>query len=373
MSEALRNLYLVVAQECNLACAYCYAGGGGFGQPARHMGWAILRRGLERLLPMAGERLTLSFFGGEPLLNFPLMRQAIDLADRMASDTGRAVSYALTTNGTLLDEEILAVLQERVSHLAISLDGDAVASRGRVFRDGAPAFATIMANLAKLRARGIPFGLRATVTPDNVGRAAETVEFLAGLGSASVRLLPAQGVAWPAESRRRLGEVMAEINRRGLRAMLAGSQPQACEHAYRLVAHRTGGEAAARPCLAGGGVLALAADGLVYPCEHFVGVAAMAMGHVDDDEFPGPRYREIAGRFKACTAPARPRCSVCAIRDACGGQCYAEAWHATGAISRPAAEYCALVRKVHRAMEPELIRGLADPDGAERLREAIGA
>lgn len=372
MSETLRNLYLVVAQECNLACTYCYAGGGGFGQATRHMGEATLRRGLERLLPLAGERLTLSFFGGEPLLNFSLVHRAIELADRMARETGRVVSYALTTNGTLLDEEILAVLKDRMAHLAISLDGDAVASRGRVFRDGAPAFAAIMVNLARLRERGIPFGLRATVTPDNVGQAVETVDFLASLGPVSVRLLPAQGIVWPAESRRRLGEAMAEINRRGLRAMLAGGQPHACEYAYRLVAHRAGGEAATRPCLAGGGVLALAADGQVYPCEHFVGVAAMAMGHVYDDEFPGSRYREIAGRFTACTAPARRPCAACGIRDACGGQCYAEAWQSTGAIDRPSADYCALVRKVQRAMEPELVRGLADATGAARLREAVG-
>jgi uncharacterized protein len=373
MSEALRNLYLVVAQECNLACAYCYAGGGGFGQAARHMGEATLRRGLERLLPLAGERLTLSFFGGEPLLNFPLVRRAIELADRLARDTGRVVSYALTTNGTLLDEEILSVLKDRIAHLAISLDGDAAASRGRVFRDGAPAFAAIMANLERLRERGIPFGLRATVTPDNVGQAVETVDFLAGLGPVSVRLLPAQGIAWPAESRRRLGEAMAALNRRGLQAMLAGGQPQACEHAYRLVAHRAGGEAATRPCLAGGGVLALAADGRVYPCEHFVGVAAMAMGHVGDDEFPGSRYREVAARFTGCATAVRPRCAECGVKEACGGQCYAEAWRATGDIARPAADHCALVRKVHRALEADLVRGLAEPAGAARLREAVGA
>lgn len=373
MSEPLRNLYLVVAQECNLACTYCYADGGDFGQPALHMSEATLRRGLERLLPLAGEQLTLSFFGGEPLLNFPRIRQAIDLADELAHRSGRAVVYALTTNGTVLDEHILATLKTRVAYLAISLDGDAAASAARIFHDGRPAHSVVVGNLARLRARGIPFGLRATVTPANVAQASETVDYLAGLGAVSVRLLAAQGVDWPAESRRCLNEAMAILNRRGLRAMLAGETPQACEHAYRLVAHRAGGEAVTRPCLAGGGMLALAADGSLYPCEHFVGVAAMAMGHVDDDAFPGPSYREIATRFAGCTTAARPRCADCGVKAACGGQCYAEAWRATGDIGQPAADHCALVRKIHRALEPDLAQGLADPARAARLRAAVGA
>jgi uncharacterized protein len=373
MSDTLCNLYLVIAQECNLACTYCYAAGGGFGQPALHMTEAIMRRGLERLLPLAGEHLTLSFFGGEPLLNFPLLRETIRFAGSLATEAGREVSFALTTNGTLFDEEMLAVIKTHIAHLAISLDGDAPANGARLFLDGRPAFATIAANIDRLRQWRIPFALRATITPDNVARAPETVEYLAGLGAVSVRLLPAQGIAWSREDRRRLRTAMAEINRRGLQAMLSGAEPQACEHAYRLVAHRAAGYDATRPCLAGGGILALAADGKVYPCEHFVGVAAQAMGHVDDDDFPGRRFREIVARFAAATTAMRPRCAACGIRDACGGQCYAEAWQATGNLDQPAAEYCAMVHHAYRAMAPELACGLADPAGAERLREAVGA
>lgn len=373
MPDFLRNLYLVIAQECNLACTYCYAAGGGFGQPERRMSEATMRRGLERLLPLAGERLTLSFFGGEPLLNFPLLRETIGFAGRLAAKSGRTLSYALTTNGTLLDDQMLAVIETHVSHLAVSLDGGAEANADRLFFDGRPAFATVLANLGRLRQARIPFALRATVTPGNVGRIAETVDFLAGLGAASVRLAPAQGIAWSPDERRQLRTEIAEINRRGLRAMLAGAAPQACDHACRLVAQRVAGCTATRPCLAGGGILALAADGSLYPCEHFVGVAALAMGHVDATGFPGERYREIAARFAAATTAARPRCAGCEVRDACGGQCYAEAYAATGSIERPAADYCALVRGSYRAMAPELARCLADGAGAERLCRVIGA
>lgn len=368
----LRNLYLVIAQECNLACGYCYAAGGGFGQAARHMAEATMRRGLERLLPLAGERLTLSFFGGEPLLNFRLLQETIAFANRLAQGSGRSLSFALTTNGTLLDDEMLATIGTHIAHLSVSLDGGPAANAARIFRDGRPAFAAIAENLGRLRQRRIPFALRATVTPGNVAQLPETAGYLASLGAATVRLLPAQGVPWSPADRRRLRAAMAQLNRRCLRAMLDGETPVACEHAYRLAAQRVDGYAAQRPCLAGGGILALAADGTVYPCEHFVGVPALAMGHVDDADLPGEPFRAIAARFAAGTTFMRPRCAACGVRDACGGQCYAESYLATGTIERPAAEHCALVRATFRGLEAELSAGLKDAARAARLRRAVG-
>lgn len=367
----LRNLYLVIAQECNLACTYCYAAGGGFGQPELHMSEATMRLGLERLLPLAGKHLTLSFFGGEPLLNFPLLRETIGFATHLAGESGRTLSFALTTNGTLLDDEMLDVIKERISYLAVSLDGGQDANAGRIFQDGSPAFACIMENIERLRQRQIPFALRATVTPGNVGQALETADFLAGFGAASVRLLPAQGITWPHEDWRRLRTVMAELNRRGLRALLDGEMALGCEHTFRMAAQRVSGYATDRPCLAGGGILALAADGAVYPCEHFVGVAELNMGHAGDADFPGERFRAVAARFAGCTTNARPRCADCKVRDACGGQCYAEARLATGTIERPDAGYCALVQTIFRAIEPELSLGLSNPEQAGRLRQVF--
>ncbi|WP_374344492.1 radical SAM protein [Azonexus sp.] len=373
MSEALRNLYLVVAQDCNLACRYCYAGGGDFGQAARLMDEATLRRGLERLLPLAGERLTVSFFGGEPLMNFPLIETAIARANELAAASGRGLSFALTSNGTLLDDAMLATIKQHISYLAISLDGSPDANAGRPFRDGRPSFASVAANLERLRAAGVAYALRATVTPDNLDHLAQTVDFLAGLGAASVRLLPAQGLAWSPADRQRLRVGLAEINRRGLRAMLDGAPPLACDHACRLLAERVGGYAATRPCLAGGGILALAADGRLYPCEHFTGVGELAMGHIADAELPGPAWRAVAARFAAASTAGRPRCASCGVREACGGQCYAEAHALWGDIETPDPGYCALVRTTYRALEPELAAALADPAQAARLRAAIGA
>lgn len=372
MPEPIRNLYLVVAQACNLDCAYCYAGGGDFGQAGR-MGAAVLRTALERLLPLADARCTVSFFGGEPLLAFPLIESAVAQARTLAADLGKELAFALTTNATLIEPAMLPFLRDHIAHLAVSLDGDETANAGRRFRDGGDSTAAVLERLAWLRAAGIPFALRATLTPDNVDRALASAGFLAGLGAASVRMLPAHGVAWPAAARRRLREVTGELHRRGLEAVLAGADPVGCEHLWRQLAWQVAGEAWQRPCLAGDGILAVAADGTLYPCEHFVGIADYAMGHVADPELPGRAWRETADRFRRCTVTRRPRCAGCALSTGCGGQCYAEAHAFSAGIERPDPHHCALVQSAQRAVAPELARALADPDRAARLRARLGA
>jgi uncharacterized protein len=371
MSEPLLNLYLVLVQECNLACTYCYAAGGNFGQPAQRMSAAVMRRALDRFLPRAGERLTLSFFGGEPLLDLPLLRETVDYAGDFAVRAGKRISFSLTTNGVLLNDDTIGFIAAHVDHLAVSLDGDRSANAGRVFHDGQPAFDTITRNLAMLRERGVAFGLRATVTPVNVDRLIESAEFLAGLGAETVRILPAHDLHWSAASYRRLLTATVELNRRGLNMLLAGETPPGCEQTYRLIGHRTGLFSATRPCLAGDGILAVAADGTVYPCEHFVGVASCAMGNVNDAEFPAGRFRAVENRFGNCTVDSRSRCVACAVRAVCGGQCYAAAFAATGDIARPDPRHCALIRTVFNEIDPAVVTGLGNAESARVLRRAV--
>lgn len=371
MSEPLSNLYLLVAQECNLACKYCYAAGGHFGQGAKMMPGPVMRRALERLFPRVGDHLTLSFFGGEPLLNLPLLREAVLCATRLAERDSKSVSFALTTNGVLLGEEALDLIAAHIAYLSVSLDGDSAANEGRIFCDGRAAFEAVVQNLARLRERGVRFALRGTITPGNVDRILDTAEYLAGLGAASVRLAPAEGIDWPPDARRRLLASMVELNRRGLRAMALGQAPVGSDHALRIAAHRVSGFSASQPCLAGGGVLAVAADGTVFPCDHFVGVPLFAMGNVGDSEFPGEPFARIERLFAARAADARSGCAGCVARAACGGQCYAAAFGASGDIARPDPRFCARIRRFHSELDPEVCAMLHDESSARALRAAL--
>jgi uncharacterized protein len=371
MSDPLSNLYLLVSQECNLACKYCYAAGGHFGQGAKMMPGPVMRRALELLWPRVGEHLTLSFFGGEPLLNLPLLREAILCATRLAERDGKSVSFALTTNGVLLGEEALDLIAAHVAYLSVSLDGDPAANEGRVFLDGRAAFEAVAQNLARLRERGLRFALRGTITPGNVDRLLDNAEYLAGLGAASVRLAPAEGIDWPPDARGRLLEAMVELNRRGLRALALGRAPIGGDHALRIAAHRVSGFSASQPCLAGGGVLAVSADGTVFPCDHFVGVSRFAMGNVGDPDFPGEPFARIEKLFAGCVAEPRSGCARCVARPACGGQCYAAAFGASGDIARPDPRFCSRVRRLHSELDPEVLAMLHDERSARALRAAL--
>src|SRR5262245_47616588 len=100
----LRALSLAVAQRCNLGCTYCYAEGGSFGGSKQSMAWDVAEASVRRLFADAvpGERVTLAFLGGEPLVNRPLIRRATELAAGIAVQRSIPISFSITTNGTLL-------------------------------------------------------------------------------------------------------------------------------------------------------------------------------------------------------------------------------------------------------------------------------
>ena len=129
--------------------------------------------------------------------------------------------------------------------------------------------------------------------------------------------------------------------------------------------------AVTQPCLAGGGILAVAADGVVFPCDHFVGIPGFAMGNVGDPRFPGEPFARIEKLFAGCAVGARPGCARCVARDVCGGQCYAAAYQASGDIARPDPQFCKRVRTTYAELDPEVSAMLDDAASARALRAAL--
>ncbi|RCX26332.1 radical SAM/SPASM domain-containing protein [Thioalbus denitrificans] len=344
----LANVTLLVAQACNLRCGYCYADGGSYGAPAQRMAATTLKRALERLLPLAGPRLTLSFFGGEPLLNLPLLEAAVLLGRRLGETAGVEVRFALTTNGTLLEGRALEFVTRHVDFLAVSLDGEAaVTDRARRFRRGrGSVHARVCAGLERLRAAGVPFGLRATVTPESAPRLADSAGHLAGLGPVSLRLVPDFGATpWPEPALAALVAGFDTLHREALARALTGHVPLGGEALYPLLAHRVQGTVRERPCAAGEAVVAVAADGAVYPCDHFVGNAAFRMGCVHDGDFPGPEFARVQARLAANTVAARPACRACEASHLCGGECPAVAAAGGGGIAGADGAFCRFKRE----------------------------
>jgi uncharacterized protein len=373
MADGICNVYLNLAQKCNLSCSYCYADGGGFGREERLMEQRTMERALERLVPHGGS-LVVSFFGGEPLLNFHLLRSAVEYGDRLARERGAEVRYALTTNGTVMSDEMLAFLKAHIAHVAVSLDGvAAVTDRQRRFRNGGRSVHdAVRETLGRLREAGIRFGLRGTVTESAAGEVATTARYLAGLGSESVRLAPAfSAMGWDERPFDTLVEALGELEVDALRQFAAGAVPVTGEHLFKVVPRVFGGEPRRYPCSAGREVVAVAADGGVYPCDHFIGHEAFLMGNVHDTEWPGARFHAVRRRMEENDTGRRGNCGRCGVNDICGGECPAQSLLVSGEIRHPSAQHCALMHRLSERLLREIGTLTVDPAAERRLRQSF--
>lgn len=374
MASRLSNITLLVAQYCNLRCRYCYAAGGDYGMPSQRMTAATLQRSLERLLPLAGPRLTLSFFGGEPLLNLPLLQKTAILAQHLGNEAGTETRFALTTNGTLLEGRALDFICNHVDSLAVSLDGNAAVTDGaRRFRLGKESVhSKVTIGLARLRAAGVPFSLRATVTPETAPFLAESAEYLAGLGAVSLRIVPDfSGATWSDAALEALVNGFETVHRVALTRALNGSIPLGGEALYPILENRLHGIVRKRPCMAGEGIVAVAANGTLYPCDHFVGRAEYAMGNVHDSDFPGATFTRVQERLASNITTARPTCRDCTVRDICGGECPAATLNSTGDAATHNLAFCRFKRKTTEQLQILLKQISATGEFPSALRRLV--
>jgi uncharacterized protein len=339
-SVPVRALSLAVAQKCNLGCTYCYAQQGNFGGPDSNMSVEVAEAAVDRLLAEAGpgERITLAYLGGEPLVNRSVLRSTTHYAARKAASAGVGIAFALTTNATLLTDEDGDFFDRFGFTVTVSIDG-ARQSHDllRPFKSGRGSHDRVVEGSKRLlarRPRRCHVAARVTVTPRNLSLP-ETLEELAGMGF--------DGVSFSAALSSPTGS--DEMNRRELELMLA--QMIECGRAFerRLAAgevhpfsnmlntlrqiHR--GDREAYPCGAGGGYLGVSAKGELFACHRFVDDDLGAMGNVTDGVDRAKQERWLSGRNVHAQAP----CRACWARYLCSGGCHHEVIH----HGRPACDY----------------------------------
>jgi len=337
-SPPLRALSLAVAQKCNLGCTYCYAQQGEFGGAAKNMPLETALRAVSLLFEdvAPGERVNLSFLGGEPLVNRAVIRAATERATKLARERGARVTFSITTNGTLLTEDDGAFFERHAFAVTLSIDGIGAAHDAlRPFKGGGGTYARVIANAEPLlrMQRAAQVSARVTVTPGNLDLRT-TLDELIALGFHSVGFSPM--LASPTGS--------GELDDAGLETMLA--QMIACgeEFERRLIAgerypftnivnalrelHK--GTHRPYPCGAGAGYLGVSADGELAACHRFVGDEAGAMGTVDAID----RTKQNAW-LDARHVHRQEPCNRCWARYLCGGGCH----HEVLARGRTACDY----------------------------------
>lgn len=335
----IHALSLAVAQKCNLGCTYCYAQQGDFGSPAKNMPLETAEQAVDLLVngAPAGARLNLSFLGGEPLVNRPVLQAATRRAAERAARRALQITFSTTTNGTLLTNEDAAFFEEYGFAVTVSLDGPRETHNLlRPYKSGTGSFDAIMRRVEPLLQgqRRMQVSARVTVTPANLQLRRALDEFIS-LGFHSVGFSPMLsapngiGEMQSDHLKRMLGE-MIDCGQEFERRTVAG---QRYPFANMVNAMKEIGRGTHRPypCGAGAGYLGVSADGDLAACHRFVGDAEGSMGSLND----GIDLKRQTDWLTQRHVHRQEPCGSCWARYLCGGGCH----HEVIRRGRPACDY----------------------------------
>lgn len=335
----IHALSLAVAQKCNLGCTYCYAEQGGFGGAPKNMPQETALQAVEQLIGHAepGAKLNLSFLGGEPLVNRPVLQAATRHAADLARRKGTPITFSITTNGTLVGDADADFFEEHGFAVTISLDGIGAAHDAqRPFRDGRGSFDRIMRRIEPLlaRQRRMQVSARVTVTPRNLDLRATLDAFIAAgfhsVGFSPMLASPSGQGEMQAEDLALMLDQMIGCGREFERRTLMGER---YPFANMLNAMREIGRGTHRPypCGAGAGYLGVSATGDLAACHRFVDDADGAMGSLEHGLDVARQAAWLADRHVHRQEP----CNGCWARYLCGGGCH----HEVTKRGRPACDY----------------------------------
>ena len=349
----LQTLVLNVTSKCNLSCGYCYEYGEDRIVEAttkpRFMNEETAKQSVDFMFSEAGDSPTvnLTFFGGETLLNFKMLKSALGYARQRAEPMGKQVNASLTTNATLLREEIIDWIVENDVGVTVSIDGAREQQdKFRVFSNGMGSYDLVVPNIKELlrRHRRRPVGARVTLTGQNLDVVSIYRHLYEELGFWEVGFAPVT-TSWQREY---------AIEDEGFRQLLSGFQTLAAEFLDAALAGRRHGFSNVRdtleevhkgmskayPCGAGLGLMGVATDGDVALCHRFAGSDAHKLGTVRD----GIDRQAQQAFLEQHHVANKTDCSVCWARPLCSGGCYHEAHTRYGDTARPNLHYCEWIR-----------------------------
>jgi uncharacterized protein len=351
----LTTMVLNVTNQCNLSCEYCYEYGEDKivdtenGKQPKFMSEETARQSVDFMLKESGgNRMAhVTFFGGETLLNFPVLKQTIAYARRRAAELGKEVDFSLTTNATLLRPEIIEFLADNQVGVTISIDGPKeVQDKFRVFHNGTGSYDIVAPKIKELlkRHRSRPIGARVTLTSGSMDvkriyrHLTEEIGFWE-VGFAPVTTSPGRGHAIADAGYDEMLGQFRDLAYDFLEASVAGRH-----HGFSNVKETLDelhkGVSKAYPCGAGLGLLGVATDGDVALCHRFAGSDAHRLGTVRDGIDREAQWTFLEQHHIA----NKTDCHVCWARPLCSGGCYHEAHTRYGETTRPNLHYCNWIR-----------------------------
>lgn len=357
----LTTLVVNVTSKCNLACTYCYEYGEDriteASSKPRFMSEETARQSVDFMFAESGDQkmVHLTFFGGETLLNFKVLKSALAYAHERGAELGKKVDASLTTNATLLRPEIIDWLVENDVGVTVSMDGDKEQQdKFRVFKNGMGSYDQVVPNVRELLARQTrrPVGARVTLTKQNLDvlgiyrHLAEELGFWE-VGFAPVTTSWQRDYAIEADGFNGMLDQFKLLADEYLRDTLAGKRHRFSNVRDTLEEiHK--GLSKSHPCGAGMGLMGVATDGEVALCHRFAGSGAHGLGSVTEGVDHARQDAFLADHH----IDHKTDCSKCWARPLCAGGCYHEAHTRYGSTQQPNLHYCEWIRSwTHKCLE----------------------
>ncbi len=348
-SGVVKALCLHIAHTCNLNCSYCFASQGKYHGERAVMSFEVGKQALDFLVKNSGTRknLEVDFFGGEPLMNFQVVKDLVKYARSIEKEHNKNFRFTLTTNGVLIDDDVIDFANREMSNVVLSLDGrKEVHDRFRVDYNNKGSWEKIVPKFQKLvKERGNKdYYMRGTFTHHNPDFL-EDIKTMLDLGFTELSMEPVvcakgdsselteEDLPIVLDQYEKLAELMLKKDKEGKPFTF-----------YHYMIDLTGGPCIYKRisgCGSGTEYMAVTPWGDLYPCHQFVGDEKYLLGNV----FDGVNNKKVIDEFMSCNVYAREECKNCWARLYCSGGCAANAYHATGSVKGVYEYGCKLFKK----------------------------
>lgn len=348
-NSPVKAMCLHVSHDCNLRCKYCFADEGAYHNRRELMSAEVGKAAMDFLVKNSGKRrnLEVDFFGGEPLMNFDVVKEVVAYARSLEKLHDKNFRFTITTNGVLLNDDNIAFINEHMSNVVLSLDGRKETNdRVRCRIDGSGSYDSIVPKLLKVaESRNQDnYYVRGTFTKYNLDFANDVLH-LADLGfkQTSVEPVVCDASEDYAITKEDLPAIFAEYERLVEEYLKRRKDGNGFNFFHFMIDLDQGPCVIKRlsGCGSGCEYLAVAPNGDLYPCHQFVGTDEYKMGTI----FDGITRPEIRSTFESCNVYTKPKCKECFAKFYCSGGCMANACLLNGDINEPHEISCEMQRK----------------------------
>ena len=348
VASPVKAMCLNIAHDCQLRCKYCFASTGDFGKGRKLMSFETGKHAIDFLLENSGDRpnLELDFFGGEPLMNFNVVKQVVEYARSREKEYNKKFRFTITTNGLLLDDDKIDFINREMSNVVLSVDGrKEVNDYFRVLPNGQGCYDIIMPKYKKLVAgRGDKeYYVRGTFTNKNLDFSNDVFALNeAGFDQISVEPVVGDDDIY-ALTEKDLPAVFAEYEKLALQ-LLENEKKGKKFNFFHFMLDLDQGPCAIkrlRGCGCGNDYVAITPDGDIFPCHQFVGIDEYKMGNIDEGTFD----QEMKADFARAHVYSKPDCRECWAKFYCSGGCNANNYQYMGDIRTAHKISCQLEKK----------------------------